>query len=139
MTAYEMRISDWSSDVCSADLDAGFRRAFEDIAILRLRHTGERAAIEGCDGRSARAGILPLNIAQTSRREQFGDVGRADRMVVAGPEADVARRRIVEFGLVGRRAIAGFRAVEAVVRIIRSEEHTSELPSLMRISYAVFC
>src|SRR3546814_12617606 len=40
-------------------------------------------------------------------------------MVVAGPEADVARRRIVEFGLVGRRAIAGFRAVEAVVRIIR--------------------
>src|SRR3546814_3031294 len=114
-------------------------------------------------------------------------------MVVAGPEADVARRRIVEFGLVGRRAIAGFRAVEAVVRIIRiaqaeidaermgqghvgqdrqfkfaidfpdldsalrfenplllrqligpeverrSEEHTSELQSLMRTSYAVFC
>src|SRR3546814_15330152 len=72
---------------------SGFRRAFGDIAILRLRHAGERAAIEGCDGRSARAGILPLNIAQTSRREQFGNVGRADRLVVAGPETDVARRR----------------------------------------------
>src|SRR3546814_19766269 len=51
--------------------DAGFRRAFGDVAIERLRHAGERAAIEGCDGRSARAGILPLNIAQAAGREQL--------------------------------------------------------------------
>src|SRR3546814_3539822 len=36
-------------------------------------------------------------------------------------------------------AIACVALVFAIVEIIRSEEHTSELPSLMRISYAVFC
>src|SRR3546814_7157571 len=38
-TAYEMRISDWSSDVCSSDLDIGDRR---DVANARLRIAGFR-------------------------------------------------------------------------------------------------
>src|SRR3546814_13041441 len=72
--------------------DAGFRRAFGDIAILRLRHTGERAAIEGCDGRSARAGILPLNIAQPSRTEHIGAVGGAARSEESRVGKEVVRR-----------------------------------------------
>src|SRR3546814_1979505 len=38
-----------------------------------------------------------------------------------------------------RRELAGCGAVLAVIEATRSEEHTSELQSLMRISYAVFC
>src|SRR3546814_3068365 len=40
---------------------------------------------------------------------------------------------------VGRHALAVLAHVEAPGRVVRSEEHTSELQSLMRISYAVFC
>src|SRR3546814_9150791 len=93
-TAYEMRISDWSSDVCSSD--------------LRLLHLGgdERAA-------------LPVG----------QPVDRANVGALVQPEADDVRR--VPLGLGAQPRMV--RTVE------RSEEHTSELQSLMRISYAVFC
>src|SRR3546814_9051949 len=42
-------------------------------------------------------------------------------------------------GAVDRRAGYHRRAVDRLLEIFRSEEHTSELQSLMRISYAVFC
>src|SRR3546814_9395697 len=62
--------------------------------------------------------------------------GRAggDHVVPAGQAAERARRDMIESQLVPAAAIL---AAEAVAQ--RSEEHTSELQSLMRISYAVFC
>src|SRR3546814_9841618 len=87
-TAYEMRISDWSSDVCSSD--------------LRVREQG----------------VLDL-----SRVDVEG--ARHDHVVLAVHDEQVAL--VVE--------VADFARVEPA----RSEEHTSELQSLMRISYAVFC
>src|SRR3546814_4213023 len=95
-----MRISDWSSDVCSSDLD-------DDI--------GRRATAEAGDRYEEGAG----------RRGDEGTIfGRAlrrdDRYLIA----EQARH------LVG---------VEVIAVAVRSEEHTSELQSLMRISYAVFC
>src|SRR3546814_2688941 len=84
-TAYELRISDWSSDVCSSDLLE--RRAD------RLRHQ--------------------------------------QRPILAG------RPEISRAGIHG--PALHFNADLAIVRHDRSEEHTSELQSLMRISYAVFC
>src|SRR3546814_1886447 len=92
-TAYEMRISDWSSDVCSSDLS--FRPA------ARARRAQRRAAAQ-----SAPPG-------RRSRRRRGGqrDVGRTAAPVAAGTRPQPRR----------------------------SEEHTSELQSLMRISYAVFC
>src|SRR3546814_10136965 len=131
-TAYEMRISDWSSDVCSSDLrfvwgfalDAKFTFPFEALgtgaaASSRLHLTifrpqlhfvdlagrGERHRIDADD----RVGNPPGRDAALQRREQ---VVVADRRV-ARDQQD--------------RPLAPF----------RSEEHTSELPSLMRISYAV--
>src|SRR3546814_2086811 len=85
-----MRISDWSSDVCSSDLTPAdrLRHLFGD------RHDGR---IDAADDRHADP---------------------------AAPRRRVHRRRPVSSGLPGRT---------------RSEEHTSELQSLMRISYAVFC
>src|SRR3546814_3040340 len=90
-TAYEMRISDWSSDVCSSD--------------LALRH------ISGLAGWRARHWRMP-----TPRGRQ-----RCSR-----------RWR-------GSCALGSAAARSARRRCGRSEEHTSELKSLMRISYAVFC
>src|SRR3546814_7125910 len=97
-TAYEVRISDWSSDVCSSDL-----RPVGDFhaAVLHLADT-----IGGIDPRAAFA-------------ERFGrDHALGDRM---------------------RRHVALHRVRAALRQTDRSEEHTSELPSLMRSSYAVFC
>src|SRR3546814_5919480 len=89
-----MRISDWSSDVCSSDL-CGAR----DVP-------GPRGSVELADklGRQAKAVFL-------------------------------ARCHHSSTPLSG--SSAAFRAVRLIKR--RSEEHTSELQSLMRISYAVFC
>src|SRR3546814_2695389 len=99
-----MRISDWSSDVCSSDLLAVF--------------VEEHLVVEAF-GRAA------AEHARDLRR--LGD--RIDqilaRHLVIDPERDPAHRPI-DLPLQLRQAA-------------RSEEHTSELQSLMRISYAVFC
>src|SRR3546814_1748235 len=92
-----MRISDWSSDVCSSDL---WNRAFE--------------LAQGFD--EAR-GVEDVQAAITALR--------------ALPELEGG------VGVVGY-CLGGKLAYLAATRT-RSEEHTSELQSLMRISYAVFC
>src|SRR3546814_3620176 len=101
-----MRISDWSSDVCSSDLA-------DRIARPGRQHHALAAA-----KREPRHRVLE---AHAARQPQC--VG--DRVVRIGimPEAHAARRR-AERGRMDRE---------------ESEEHTSELQSLMRISYAVFC
>src|SRR3546814_4153977 len=100
-----MRISDWSSDVCSSDLD----RFLE---------------------------LLLAADAQAPRPGGMAGVQRDDR-------ADADGRRHPDGRRAGPGAVQQFRG--GVVRggdgrpDDRSEEHTSELQSLMRISYAVFC
>src|SRR3546814_10697721 len=104
-TAYEMRISDWSSDVCSSDL------LFQHVTLLRQR-----------------------------RRHRLDADGAA--AVVIGDAAHVAPVHGIE------SAFVDVHAAQRTVRlhrghgfdaVARSEKHTSELQSLMRISYAVFC
>src|SRR3546814_4432662 len=111
-----MRISDWSSDVCSSDLEG---RVVEDHR--RLAHRRRRVAQlahERVDLREA--GLGDREMPQLAR--QFAKGRRVPRpggavQVEEAADVDVAR----------------------LARIERSEEHTSELQSLMRISYAVFC
>src|SRR3546814_8019797 len=110
-TAYEMRISDWSSDVCSSDL---CRDQF-GIAPAGGRHRDRTPGADAADRHGS-----------GDRRGAGGSGGcrgapESGRLVVAGPAAHRARAH-------RDRAVGG-----------RSEEHTSELQSLMRISYAVFC
>src|SRR3546814_7296527 len=85
-TAYEMRISDWSSDVCS-----------------------------------------PISIHQVGQHVR-GQIGQ-----IRGAHAHL----VPHFALVDSRFQTHLGGV--LKEIDRSEEHTSELQSLMRISYAVFC
>src|SRR3546814_9135954 len=112
-----MRIIDWSSDVCSSDLD--------DAARLRDREVRRRAAEDDVVERHA---LLP----RIGGRE--GVAAIFDRDAVDG------RGEGHGDGAVGAAVGRQHVAIGAVAdHIIRSEEHTSELQSLMRISYAVFC
>src|SRR3546814_2172098 len=108
-TAYEMRISDWSSDVCSSDLLAPRNRRGHDPHQRRRSRflTGSARA----DDQRRRAVIDPRRIA-------------------GGHDSALEQRR--QLGQTFNRAL-GARMLAA-----RSEEHTSELQSLMRNSYADF-
>src|SRR3546814_9570178 len=111
-----MRISDWSSDVCSSDLVAVLDRV--EHAALETQHR------------------LRVRIVVEQRDQEIAAKGQRARLRI-GNEAELfdrlfdRRARLVgqEFGPVDHPAHGLF----------RSEEHTSELQSLMRISYAVFC
>src|SRR3546814_2335024 len=111
-----MRISDWSSDVCSSD--------------LANRIAGGRFAL---DGRSYQ---LPLNNGANSLH---GGTKGFDKhlwtiaSVESGPTASVT------LTLTSPAGDQGYPGTLDVTVTYRSEEHTSELQSLMRISYAVFC
>src|SRR3546814_4939471 len=111
-----MRISDWSSDVCSSDLVRALRRD-QRLLLRRVRQCQH----------VLRAGDV---FRRAVRERQFGGVAGA----ALPPIALAARLHRLERGQVaGRNGIAP-REGRA-----RSEEHTSELQSLMRISYAVLC
>src|SRR3546814_10865806 len=101
-----MRISDWSSDVCSSDLRAAEPPARDRCsppanpsAGVRSRYCQEQAHMK----KSSREALDAYYAEAGSWAKDQGDALRASR------------------------------------RTARSEEHTSELQSLMRISYAVFC
>src|SRR3546814_2504496 len=124
-TAYEMRISDWSSDVCSSDLlRAPGSRADHRLA-AQPRRPWSFWGLPGAAGRS-RPHLPAAPGARAPHRLRREDQPRA------GGQRPAQRR-----GLEGR---AGERLAAAAEQPGgRSEEHTSELQSLMRISYAVFC
>src|SRR3546814_7839999 len=113
-----MRISDWSSDVCSSDLLAGFADAFNKPA----------GRCVDCHTEHEGAGPMP---ATPQRFCADCPDGMADRLESAGLKATVADAADVGTGHPEFRPLV--RAAP------RSEEHTSELPSLMRTQYAVFC
>src|SRR3546814_6370885 len=106
-----MRISDWSSDVCSSDLQRLEQQRRIDAAIQR-------------------------DVAHRQRADGFAVVAVAQRDEARAPRLVAAVAEPVE-GHLQRHLDAG-RAVVGVEHL-RSEEHTSELKSLIRISYAVFC
>src|SRR3546814_5736205 len=100
-----MRISDWSSDVCSSDLHLNLAEGFEDAeSVIPM------FGLPGC---------WSVNGAELYARLHI-------------PEHI---RSITIYSQHGTAAASGIAKAEPH----RSEEHTSELQSLMRISYAVFC
>src|SRR3546814_7355887 len=111
-----MRISDWSSDVCSSDL-------FAEVPISRL----------------TQGQFYDLANVQVLRGPQgvgFGRVTDGGNVMVSPqtPKEDFGGYVGVKVGNYGLRTVNG-----AINIPIRSEEHTPELQSLMRPSYAYFC
>src|SRR3546814_8609745 len=113
-----MRISDWSSDVCSSDLDGKYewgpgvakedRAHGDDRMTCFTCHLSWTTSCGGCH--------LPIEANWKTKSHHFeGEETR--NFATYNPQ--VARDEMFQLG--------------------RSEEHTSELQSLMRISYAVFC
>src|SRR3546814_719980 len=178
-----MRISDWSSDVCSSDLLAGFAGLKDEIAAITTRSmNGEIDFSTALRERVAMIAGLPEDALErtlagirlnpgarvlvttmrahgaftalvsggfrwfTSRiaaeigfdHDEANDLLVADGKVT-GKLGEPILGREGKLAALGRLAAArGATAAEAVA-VGRSEEHTSELQSLMRISYAVFC
>src|SRR3546814_7393676 len=172
-----MRISDWSSDVCSSDLiDTGHN--FDEVIAFRdkkVAELGDTLSVRSVEDSIAR-GTVALRKASDSRNaaqattlleaiEEFGFdacIGGARR----DEEKARAKERVFsfrnEFGQWDPKAqrpelwnlfntkvhpgenmrvfpISNWTELDVWQYIARSEEHTSELQSLMRISYAVFC
>src|SRR3546814_10806336 len=111
-----MRISDWSSDVCSSDLQCGKHFALRAIAPLTI------CLSTAIPTPACAAEVLPPGVAASLQQAAERDVD-AFRAALRAAIAAAPDRKDATL----RHALA------------RSEEHTSELQSLMRISYAVFC
>src|SRR3546814_6335371 len=108
-----MRISDWSSDVCSSDLENHYT-VVDRFPFAYARSTDHLTGRE--DAILKRPDTDPLVIHTDSASEYWHR--RASLVVTDTHGRDLALPETVR---------------------VRSEEHTSELQSLMRISYAVFC
>src|SRR3546814_8475617 len=121
-----MRISDWSSDVCSSDLTVD--RYPDESGRQRAEEADDDHRGRGRVGRvSIRVGI-PARIFRVD-----GDDARA--MAPSGARGcHSSLDQACLYAVVG-----SFRLIHAKAQDRRSEEHTSELQSLMRNSYAVFC
>src|SRR3546814_9255918 len=109
-----MRISDWSSDVCSSDLTASIFRPY--VQSPQMESTRKRVRARFPRHRHDPGQPFPVECAPYPRTAG----GMCHQRTGADP-------------LVNRQLPDDLRARQ------RSEEHTSELQSLMRISYAVFC
>src|SRR3546814_10480443 len=112
-----MRISDWSSDVCSSDL------VLATQTIRQRKSRNMRISIEGRLAPHVHAKDLALHL-----------------LALIG--VDGATGHVIEYAGSAVRALsmeARMTLCNLSIEMGRSEENTSELPSLMRISYAVFC
>src|SRR3546814_7499502 len=120
-TAYEMRISDWSSDVCSSDLMAWLAKR------LRQQPT------------------IPKSTLWAGSRKCKVSTAVKDKNLIRSPSIQGWRQPLIILCLPSLlcHLVIPYLQVLPSLRsgsyLARSEEHTSELQSLMRISYAVFC
>src|SRR3546814_2082100 len=125
-----MRISDWSSDVCSSDLapDASAHKFRRGMLLVRAGPMPGAAALSAGAALRAGAGYV---VASGARDVPFA--------AIIAEEGESYSRRLADPRLGAAVVGPGYPASAALDRDVRSEEHTSELQSLMRISYAVFC
>src|SRR3546814_4683267 len=122
-----MRIIDWSSDVCSSDL----------INAVQLVSLAGACGDNGPEGRAVVVGTTRDIIRHSG--EGYSNVIIIDNVQrIEGTWA--GGQRSGSFTWIVITQTAQFKPGEnGALEVDRSEEHTSELQSLMRISYAVFC
>src|SRR3546814_1832167 len=132
-----MRISDWSSDVCSSDLP------------YRKGHARSCRTLAPPSRRSRLDGLAPLQhdsvvaIPDHPKRKARDEQRRSPHRQLAA--TSISDKFHLLTGSKPRPAVQAIQHQEALQLVIgeghaiRSEEQTSELQSLMRIPYAVFC
>src|SRR3546814_9622313 len=117
-----MRISDWSSDVCSSDLRDAEPILHARIDLAKAVLVGDHLTAQRHPDRRARS--TADRLLQPRAPDPRQGSGRRDTETAADLEMIAAWK---------------IQVAALLLLIQRSEEHTSELQSLMRISYAVFC
>src|SRR3546814_4988956 len=123
-----MRISDWSSDVCSSDLIGEGSVLVARVALVRRVRLGKRVlihpgAVLGADGFG-----LAMDAGRWIKVPQQGGV-------VVGDDCEIGANTTIDRGAIEATVLGEDVRLDNQIKI-RSEEHTSELPSLMRISTA---
>src|SRR3546814_8989201 len=113
-----MRISDWSSDVCSSDPG-------HYVRWLCLCDCGNRVVTRAQSLRDGKTKSCGCKYDGRSNTATYSSWSSMKKRCLNPKAADYPRY--------------GGRGITVTRRWLRSEEHTSELQSLMRISYAVFC
>src|SRR3546814_2197093 len=154
-----MRISDWSSDVCSSDLPAtgpciqrlSDRKSRQNRRVQRLLRRGWwiwRAARWHGPAHCQRLSTHPPERSYRTREHHLSGSYAAPTDIFLGFPCNCRQKSAVLMTRTHFRSIAIALSVAATgmgavlypqIQGDRSEEHTSELQSLMRISYAVFC
>src|SRR3546814_2636352 len=119
-----MRISDWSSDVCSSDLPATYNVGRSHFHRIFMRFTHRGPAPRRRNDLQTVKSLLPF-------------VWQFKWRVIAALTCLVAAKVASVILPIYLKEVVDKLSVPAT--LMRSEEHTSELQSLMRISYAVFC
>src|SRR3546814_9519327 len=130
-----MRISDWSSDVCSSDL--------EDA--LLLAREGAQVVLTDVNEEAGRAVAKAIGDAALFIRHDISS--EADwKAVIAGTEekfggVDILANNaaILAYGTIETTSLELWQKIQKINSDSRTEEHTSELTSLKRHSYAVSC
>src|SRR3546814_2114443 len=124
-----MRIRDWSSDVCSSDLLIGRKLGMNTFIVVE-KPSELRLVMEEAQA----LGVEPI----LGVRMRLASLGAGKWQNSGGDKA--------KFGLSPRQLLDLWKSLRDAgmgdaLKLLhfRSEEHTSELQSLMRISYAVFC
>src|SRR3546814_1071131 len=140
-----MRISDWSSDVCSSDLliVAGGMESMTNAPYLLKKHRGgarighdtayDHMFLDGLEDAYEAGRAMGTFAQDTADAYQLSRQAQDDYSIESLKRAQAA---IASGAFAGEIAPVTLTTRKGEVR---SEEHTSELQSLMRISYAVFC
>src|SRR3546814_10521853 len=118
-----MRISDWSSDVCSSDLALAGAQTQPDLPSQSERSKKLESLFEK-QFQMVRDAMAEKGLPAFENNDFSKLYAR-----LAAREQDIDKLRFLFF----------FQTTKSTQTMSRSEEHTSELQSLMRISYAVFC
>src|SRR3546814_4927579 len=155
-TAYEMRISDWSSDVCSSDLlcrEHGTAAMLVTHDMGVIAETADRVAVMYA-GRIAEIGPVQDVIKHPHHPYTSGLMGAIPSMAHKTERLTQIDGAMPRLNAIPKGCAFNPRCPKVFdpcyvdrpepmpagnSQVARSEEHTSELQSLMRISYAVFC
>src|SRR3546814_1268398 len=127
-----MRISDWSSDVCSSDLLTDIdgvvwsgRPQMNPVIARYAVETDARRLADVVAGADVFLGVSAPGVLTAAMVQSMA--ARPVILALANPTPEIMPELVHEA------------RPDAIIATGRSEEHTSELQSLMRISYAVFC
>src|SRR3546814_5594789 len=122
-----MRISDWSSDVCSSDLSSSNALSHSNSECLSLIYWRRLPSLYSAHAAAVHGRASTVDHVPSAHRRQPARCTRPSRTLLSPLQCAILHPPHALNSLLIRCSLPS-----------RSEEHTSELQSLMRISYAVF-